>query len=254
VDFLGCGGHAALAALDLRPQSDIVLVDDRDPDHDAGIAAAIAIGPHGRRPVFLLTTYQDLPSTTARCKSHLYAGYLTKPAALREVAVKLTAMLLPPVAGGAVAAAPPVDAVARPTQLRILVAEDNAVNQKLIQRILQRDGHLVTMAENGRICCDLFAPGAFDIVLMDMQMPVMSGLEATTQIRRDEQPTGAHVPIVALTANTSIEDRRACLQAGMDEVLAKPVSIPRLRNLLAHYAQRDAESAPCQPVHPEPRP
>lgn len=122
-------------------------------------------------------------------------------------------------------------------KLHILVAEDNAVNQKLIERILQRDGHIVTMADNGRICLEAHTHGQFDLVLMDMQMPEMSGLEATAQIRRNEERTGRHIPIVALTANTSNEDRDACLRSGMDDVMAKPISIPRLRAMLAQYAK-----------------
>jgi signal transduction histidine kinase/CheY-like chemotaxis protein len=242
VDFLACGTDE-LARIALLP-SDVVLVDDRDVDHDAKVAAAIPIGAHGRRPVFLLTTYQDLPGTTARCRAQYYAGYLTKPPSLREFAVKITAMLRGSDAAGTAPVPGPHVARAERARLRVLVAEDNPVNQKLIERILERDGHAVTMAENGRACCEQFARGGFDLVLMDMQMPEMSGLEATARIRREERRTGTRVPIVALTANTSIEDRRSCLQAGMDEVLAKPVSIPRLRSLLALYSHRVPDAGP----------
>jgi CheY-like chemotaxis protein len=122
------------------------------------------------------------------------------------------------------------------------VAEDNPVNQKLIERLLQRDGHEVTVAENGRVCCELFTGSEFDVVLMDMQMPEMSGIEATQEIRRLETESGGHVPIVALTANTTPEDRDSCLTAGMDDVLSKPVSVPKLRSMLSRFGPASGET------------
>jgi CheY-like chemotaxis protein len=239
---MGFGSFADLAELTAaeRPGShDALLVDDRDPDHDAAICAVAAQGAHGQRAVFLLTAYQDLAGCTARCQARGYAGYLTKPIAHREVAQRLLALHSQEATPTDRRASEPRPATAPGAvrQLRILVAEDNPVNQKLIERILQRDGHAVTMADNGRICVDLFARQGFDLVLMDMQMPEMSGLEATAAIRREERRSGAHIPIIALTANTSIEDREACLLAGMDQVLAKPVSIPRLRSLLTQLGR-----------------
>jgi two-component system, sensor histidine kinase and response regulator len=154
----------------------------------------------------------------------------------RELAARLANLLRTPSAATP-AAAPAVADPSRPARLRILVAEDNAVNQKLIERILARDGHEVTLAENGRACCDAWRSDRFDLVLMDMQMPEMSGLDAAAWIRRAESNSGQRVPIVALTANTTPEDRRACLHAGMDDVLPKPVSIPRLRATLAGIAR-----------------
>jgi len=102
----------------------------------------------------------------------------------------------------------------------------------------------VKIAENGRICCEMFASEPFDLILMDMQMPEMSGLEATTSIRQQESNMGGRVPIIALTANTTPEDRRSCLEAGMDEVLPKPVSLPLLRTLLAGFGSKS--SAPLR--------
>ena len=159
---------------------------------------------------------------------------MTKPLSMRELATRIAALVRPQRD-----AANPTHAAAQPTgerRLRVLVAEDNAVNQKLIERILERDGHEVAIAENGRICCELWASASFDLVLMDMQMPEMSGLEAASHIRREERASGTRVPIIALTANTTVEDRNACLHAGMDEVLPKPVSLPRLRAALARFA------------------
>ncbi|MBL8737578.1 MAG: response regulator [Planctomycetes bacterium] len=215
--------------------ADLVLVDERDPDHDGRVCDAVPIGPLGVRPVFLVTSFQDLASASARCRQNGFAGYVTKPMSARELAVRASQLLRlgtkPPLPANRVADHGDPEGRA----LRVLVAEDNAVNQKLIERILQRDGHAVTIAENGRICCELWAKDHFDLVLMDMQMPEMSGLEATMHIRRQEANSGQRVPIVALTANTTPEDRQSCLHAGMDEVLPKPVSIPRLRAMLAQF-------------------
>ena len=215
---------------------DLVLLDDRDPDHDPEVCSTVPIGPAGVRPLFVVTSFQDLASASARCRGNGFAGYVTKPVSARELAVRVSHLqrLTPASQVAARTDAAPATAE-QTTRLRVLVAEDNAVNQKLIERILQRDGHEVVIAENGRVCCELWAERPFDIVLMDMQMPEMSGLEATAQIRREEANSGRRVPIVALTANTTPEDRQACLHAGMDEVLPKPVSIPRLRAMLAQF-------------------
>ncbi|MCC7063104.1 MAG: response regulator [Planctomycetes bacterium] len=229
---------AALATIERTGHCEAIIVDDRDPDHDETLTRLVPRGSDGVRPIFLLTAYQDLASTTARCQDQHYCGYLTKPLAHRELAQRLHALTADP---GSTRQARQVPRSGNVTQdgrkLHILVAEDNAVNQKLIERILQRDGHIVTMADNGRICLEAHTHGQFDLVLMDMQMPEMSGLEATAQIRRNEERTGRHIPIVALTANTSNEDRDACLRSGMDDVMAKPISIPRLRAMLAQYAK-----------------
>jgi two-component system sensor histidine kinase/response regulator len=233
-----------LVCQSLRP-GDAVLIDDRDPDHDAAIAAAVPATAQGRRPVLLLTAFQDLASANARCRAYGYFGYLTKPVSGRELAQRLVDLRRPPGEAPAAVAHQPADAASPGARrLRILVAEDNAVNQKLIERILQRDGHAVTIAENGRVCCELHGRDTFDLVLMDMQMPEMSGLEAAARIRREEGRTGARTPIVALTANTSPEDRQACLHAGMDDMLAKPVSVPRLRAVLAHYGSAAPPDSP----------
>jgi two-component system, sensor histidine kinase and response regulator len=244
-DFVAVDNIASLSSIDLRVDHDAIVVDDRDPDNDSALAAIVPIGANGMRPVFLLTAYQDLASTTARCQNQGYFGYLTKPLSHRELAQRLLALTRGGTSPQTTTQSPRIASPGHEhSKLRILVAEDNAVNQKLIERILQRDGHLVTIADNGRICLDAHSTGEFDIVLMDMQMPEMSGLEATAQIRRNEEQTGKHIPIVALTANTSNEDRDACLRSGMDDVMAKPISIPRLRAMLAHYAKDSQGTQP----------
>jgi CheY-like chemotaxis protein len=103
----------------------------------------------------------------------------------------------------------------------ILIAEDNEVNQNLISKVLKKLGHKAFVAENGRVACDMVKNEFFDFILMDIQMPVMDGLKATAEIRKLEN--GLKVPIVALTANSMPGDKEACIEAGMDDYLSKPV-------------------------------
>jgi CheY-like chemotaxis protein len=116
--------------------------------------------------------------------------------------------------------------------LKILVAEDNKVNQRLALRMLEKLGHSVVLANNGREAVDMLAQGVFDLVLMDLQMPELGGLEATAVIREQEERTGARVPIYALTAHAMKGDRERCLAAGMDGYLSKPIQPHELHKLL----------------------
>jgi CheY-like chemotaxis protein len=122
------------------------------------------------------------------------------------------------------AAAPGVAPAA--AALRVLLAEDNPVNVKFALKVLERGGHHVTVAGNGREAVDLWRTGPFDLILMDVQMPEMDGLDATREIRRLEAGRdggGGRVPIIAMTANAMSGDREMCLDAGMDGYVAKPV-------------------------------
>jgi CheY-like chemotaxis protein len=109
------------------------------------------------------------------------------------------------------------------TPLKILLAEDNPVNQKVAVRMLEKAGHSVTVAEDGEQTLAVWRHEAFDLILMDVMMPNLNGLEATEQIRRDEAGSGRHIPIIALTANAMQGDREKCLAAGMDSYLPKPI-------------------------------
>ena len=108
--------------------------------------------------------------------------------------------------------------------LRILLVEDNLVNQRLTARLLQKMGHVVAIADNGQIALQILSEQEFDLVAMDMQMPIMDGLETTEKIRAREKKTGRHLPVVAMTANAFEEDRQLCRNAGMDGYIAKPVT------------------------------
>ena len=133
-------------------------------------------------------------------------------------------------------AAPPATPTAtKPAEnsLRILLAEDNRVNQRVAQAILELDGHRVTIVENGRLAVDAALRTAFDVILMDVQMPEMSGFDATAAIRAREQATGGRVPIVAMTAHAMQGDRERCLAAGMDGYVTKPLMPDAMRKALA---------------------
>jgi CheY-like chemotaxis protein len=124
--------------------------------------------------------------------------------------------------------------------LRVLLAEDNAINQVLAAGLLRRDGHVVTIVDTGVAAVAAAMTGDFDVVLMDVQMPELSGLDAAAAIRAHELTSGAHVPIIAMTAHAMQGDRDRCLAAGMDDYLAKPIGRDAIRRALALLATRSS--------------
>jgi CheY-like chemotaxis protein len=120
--------------------------------------------------------------------------------------------------------------------LRILLAEDNLVNQKLASELLRREGHTTVVVGDGHEAVTAIGADAFDLVLMDVQMPTIDGLRATAEIRAAEQGTGRHTPIVAMTASAMNGDQEKCLAAGMDDYLTKPINLANLRETLAKFA------------------
>jgi CheY-like chemotaxis protein len=128
---------------------------------------------------------------------------------------------------------PPSTEPATFSSLRVLLAEDNAVNALLASVLLRKVGHHVTHVKTGREALDALAQHQFDLVLMDVQMPDMDGLEATAEIRRSEVRTGRHIPIVAFTAHAMAEDRKRFLDAGADGYLTKPFSPDQLHAVIA---------------------
>lgn len=136
-------------------------------------------------------------------------GYLNSPVSLSDLAYTLLPALEQH-------SSLPADS-AIPAPLKILLAEDNIVNQKLAVRILEKFGHKVEIVSNGKLAVEAFEKNTYDLILMDVQMPIMGGFEATQKIRELEfkSATGSHVPIIALTAHAMIGDREKCLQSGM---------------------------------------
>ncbi len=184
-----------------------------------------------------------------RCRELGIANYVCKP--IRQSALRHAIQgALDREDDGRADGASGAPAVTSDAALHVLLAEDNAVNQKLAQRMLQRLGHTVTVVGDGRQALDRLESDTFDLVLMDVQMPEMDGLAAVAEIRRREEadPARARMPVVALTAHAMAGDRDRCIEAGMDDYLSKPIRLDALRHVLvtAHNAPEGTPTAPTE--------
>ncbi len=222
------GGAAALAQLEAAAASGtpfrVALLDVLMPDMDGFmLAERLRQHPLLQNCGLIMLSSAGQTENWARCRELGIARYLIKPVKqsdLRDSIVRVLGTQEEPV--GATGAAPPQAAETR-RSLRILLAEDGLVNQRVAREFLERRGHAVVVANNGREAVEAVDREAFDLVLMDVQMPEMDGFEATKVIRRKERATGSHIPIIAMTARAFKEDRERCLDSGMDAYLAKPI-------------------------------
>jgi signal transduction histidine kinase/DNA-binding response OmpR family regulator len=222
----------------------LVLLDANMPDMD-GFAVAEAIGRHDELTgmTIMMLTSSGQYGDQSRCRELGIAAYLSKPIRALELRDAMSRVLGLKPAAGEPPAEPIADHAAR--RVRVLLVEDNVVNQRVAIGLLQRRGHDVTLAQDGREAVDISAHQSFDMVLMDLQMPVMGGLEATAAIREREQETGEHLRIVAMTAFAMNGDRERCLAAGMDGYLSKPID-PRM--LFAVVEQEPSAEPPTSAV------
>jgi CheY-like chemotaxis protein len=175
---------------------------------------------------FVLLTSAARPGDVARCREIGVAAHLIKPvkqSLLMNAIVNAVGGIRTDVSSRAADRLPTAPSDHR--ALRILLAEDNVVNQKFAVRAIEKAGHAVVVANNGHEAVDAWQRDRYDVVLMDVQMPEMDGLEATKTIRDLEQERGSErgIPIIAMTANAMKGDRERCLQAGMDGYVSKPV-------------------------------
>ncbi|KAI8064161.1 hypothetical protein BC940DRAFT_321266 [Gongronella butleri] len=185
-------------------------------------------------PIVLITPESQLLNMKL-CIDLGITGYINSPISLAD----LSDAILPALESHA---ALPSDA-SKTVPLEILLAEDNVVNQKLAVRILEKFGHHVHIVENGKKAVEAFESQRFDLILMDVQMPVMGGFEATQKIREIESASGmGRIPIIALTAHAMIGDRDRCLQAGMDEYVTKPLRFPELIAAIKKFAPQSAHA------------
>ena len=225
-------GQEAIAALEAAVHASrpfrLILLDANMPGMDGfGVAERIAQHPELARPTIMMLTSSGEYGDQARCRELGIAAYLTKPVYAADLQTAIGRALDRKPARVRAVAAPQAPAPAPPPpeagRKRVLLVEDNIVNQKVAVGLLTRRGHVVTVAGDGQQALDQLASGRFDVVLMDVQMPVMGGLEATGAIREREKTTGEHVRIVAMTAHALNGDRERCLAAGMDGYLPKPI-------------------------------
>jgi two-component system, sensor histidine kinase and response regulator len=235
------GGSDALKTLaesvERNAPYDIVLLDAQMPEMD-GFEVAERIAGNSKLsgiPMIMLTSagqYGDV----ARSKNAGVAIYMMKPIKQSELFDGIISVLGR--AQPSIETVQQVPEAAKPVvrPLQVLLAEDNPVNQRLAMAVLQKRGHSVSLANNGAEAVDAYVDQHFDAILMDVQMPLMDGFEATASIREKEQQTGHHTPIIAMTAHAMKGDRERCLENGMDGYVSKPIRADELFAVLEGIA------------------
>ena len=235
-------GAAALRALvdasDRREPFALVLLDANMPEMDGfEVARRIGATPNLSGATIMMLSSSGQYDESNKCREVGIATHLTKPVDQRELLSAIGRALAREPGQRAVLPSSMLPAELPDRRLRVLLAEDNAVNQRLAASLLQRRGHNVTIAANGREALAAVTAQPFDVVLMDVQMPEMGGFEATAAIRALEAARKAsHLPIIAMTAHAMKGDRDRCLAAGMDEYLTKPLDPRRLCALVEQMA------------------
>ena len=255
-------GAAAINSLEAAQETGrkfpLILLDAQMPEMDGfALAEHIKKSPHSASATVLMLSSAGLRGDAERCRHLGIAAYLTKPFKQSEL---LEAIL------AALGAMPNSEAhpklITRHSLreephrgLRILVAEDNTVNQVLAVRLLEKRGHKVQVAANGKQALECLRQTEFDVVLMDVQMPEMGGFEATQAIREEEKHTGAHIPIIAMTASAMKGDHEECLRHGMDAYVSKPLNLSALfeaiRRLCPDGTVAKTENSELETVRPK---
>jgi CheY-like chemotaxis protein len=221
------------AAQDRGHDFRMVISDLHMPEMDGfELAQKLRETPGGSRTVILMLTSGDRHGDLEKSRRLGISHYLFKPVRRDELGSAIRAALRPETATQPVSTTADLPPLRETPRLRILLAEDNAVNQRVASRILEKAGHLVVIAGDGLEALACIEQQSFDLVLMDIQMPSMDGHEATQRIRSAEREKNRskgpgeseeHIPIVAMTAHAMRGDRERCLQAGMDDYVSKPV-------------------------------
>jgi signal transduction histidine kinase/CheY-like chemotaxis protein len=225
---LADSGAVGLARLGEAAGSDrpfrLVLLDEQMPEMDGlEVIDHIRAESSLKGTEIIMLTSADQSASAARCRQHGVAIYLTKPIRLAELFASIQRAL------GAQQPQVPrrqLTSTLVPAEhsLRVLVAEDNLINQRLAGAMLDKMGHQASLAANGAEGLEMWRQSEFDLILMDVQMPELDGFETTRRIRLAETATGKHIPIIAMTANAMTGDYERCLASGMDAYLSKPIS------------------------------
>jgi PAS domain S-box-containing protein len=228
----------------------LALIDVHMPEMDGyALCEQIRRHPELAGATLILLTSGGQPGDRSRRQELGLAACLTKPVKQTDLWKAIMQALGMPLPQDEIETASDTHAGRESRRLCVLLAEDNLVNQKLALRLLERRGHAVTVAGNGREALAALQRQPFDVVLMDVQMPDMDGLEAAAAIRRDEHKTGTHVPIIAMTAYAMKGDRERCLAAGMDGYISKPIRASELFGRV-EGAARSAAPPPRAPLLP----
>jgi signal transduction histidine kinase/DNA-binding response OmpR family regulator len=200
-----------------------VLLDANMPGLDGfAVLRAIKDDPRVTSVPIMMLSSADLSSEAARCRDLGVNTYVVKPVGQADLRRAIDVSLQLPETAEPVAQNQSFQSVAANSTMRVLVAEDNAVNRQLVKRLLEKQGHIVSLACDGTDALRRLEEEEFDAVLMDIQMPGLDGFQATAAIREREKKSGKHLPVIALTAHAISGYREACLQAGMDGYLSKP--------------------------------
>ncbi len=224
------GGAEALRVLqehlDDKSPFALAIIDIQMPEMDGfTLIEKIRLHPDlTQLPVIVLTS-AGLPEDKERSKSLGVHAYLLKPCRQKDLLKSISTIFVQPEPTGPSTEKPRAE---MKEKLHILLAEDNLVNQKVAQKLLEKEGHSVVIANNGREAVEKYGAEHFDLILMDVQMPEMDGFEATAAIRAQEQGTVRHIPIIALTAHAMKGYSEKCLAAGMDGYVSKPFTIKTL--------------------------
>jgi signal transduction histidine kinase/CheY-like chemotaxis protein len=226
---------AVARAREARDPFPLVLLDVNMPGMDGfAVAQRIRAMPEAVGATIMMLSSGGTLGDAARCREVGAAAYLMKPVNQDDLRSALARAL----GSWARASAPVLDHDQPPTtperRLRVLIAEDSLVNQKLAMRMLERRGHSVAVASDGRSAVDAAARERFDLILMDLQMPVVDGCQATALIRKGELEHGWRTPVIALTAHAMKGDRERCLEAGMDGYVSKPIRADELFGTIAN--------------------
>jgi signal transduction histidine kinase/DNA-binding response OmpR family regulator len=252
-------GAEALRMLQASSAADpfhLVLIDMQMPDMDGEKTARLIQGDARLRdvPIVLLSSIGGPYGQSGTARKMGFAGALSKPvrrATLLRTVAEVIGRRAAEAAPARAADAATANEDAALTRLRILVAEDNAVNRRVAMHLIERLGCHGEAVQSGREVLEAIDRDRFDLILMDVQMPEMDGIEATARIReRERHDGGAHIPIIAMTAHAMQGDRERCLAAGMDDYIGKPVKRRELEAKLARWSQSvaggvAAEPAPC---------
>jgi PAS domain S-box-containing protein len=239
------GGEEALEQLSLARDAGepyaLILTDMHMPNMDGfSLVERIRQRPELSTATIMMLTSAGHRGDAARCQELGVAAYLLKPIRQAELREAIARVLEGKEQEGVIPLITRYslqDARDPATFLRVLLAEDNPVNQRLVVRLLEKRGHRVVVAANGLEVLDALGKESFDLVLMDVQMPEMDGLEATAAIREKEKGGGVHQSVIALTAHAMKGDRERCLAAGMDGYLSKPIRPQELDAILESYME-----------------